>query len=162
MKAELQFFMLPSDVKTFIHFATDHVDTIKPDQGFSVGDCKLAFQPSQWIENTLMVGTLSVDSGGLDDGCKDHLRANKAYRTLRKWIKEHYDNRLSTWMEDEEHKIGRTRNQWLAPDAKAWKQENNNAVMRFSQTNSVLFDIAPDSVKMGGIEPSAGKFKARS
>ncbi|MCK5813237.1 MAG: hypothetical protein KAH03_03220 [Cocleimonas sp.] len=162
MKAELQFFMLPSDAETFIRFATDHVDTIKPNQGFGVGDCELAFQPSRWVENTLMVGTLSVDSGGLDDGCKDHLRANKAYRTLRKWIKAHYDNRLSTWIEGEEHKIGRTRNQWLAPDAKLWKQANNDTVMRFSTTNSVLFDIAPEFVKMGTIEPKGEKFKARS
>ena len=163
MKAELQFFMLPSDVETFIRFAEDYVDTInKTDQCFTVGNCELGFKPSQLIENTLMVGTLSVDSGGLDDGCSDHLRANKSYRALRKWIKENYDNRLSTWMENEQHKMGRTRNQWLAPDAKAWKQSNATAVMRFSQTSPVLFDIAPEFVTMGGIKPKGDKFKARS
>ncbi len=163
MKAELQFFMLPSDVETFIRFAEDYVDTInKTDQCFTVGNCELGFKPSQLIENTLMVGTLSVDSGGLDDGCSDHLRANKSYRTLRKWIKENYDNRLSTWTEDKQHEMGRTRNQWLAPDAKVWKQSNETAVMRFSHTSPVLFDIAPEFVTMGGIEPKGDKFKARS
>lgn len=162
MKSELQIFMLPSDVEAFINFAKDHIDTITPNQCFTVGDCELGFYPSKMVENTLMVGTLSVDSGGLDDGCKDHLRANKAYRTLRKWIKANYDNRLSTWSEGMEHKMGRTRNQWLAPDAKQWKQSNEDAVMRFSQHNPVLFGIAPEFTTMGGIEPKGEKFKARS
>jgi hypothetical protein len=162
MKAELQFFMLPSDVETFIGIAKEHVDTIETDTDFNVGDCLLAFQPSKQHESTLIVGTLSVNSGGLDEGCKDHLRANKAYRALRNWIKQHYDNRLSTWEEGKEDKIGRTRNQWLAPDAKCWKQDNDDAVLRFSHSSPILFGIAPEFVTMGGIEPSGGKFKARN
>ncbi len=162
MKAELQFFMLPSDIEAFVHFAKDHVDSIQSNQYFMVGDCELRFQPSKLIENTLTVGTLSIDSGGLDNGCKDHLRANNSYRALRKWIKTHYDNRLSTWSEGEMHKMKRTRNQWLAPNAKIWKQENKEAVMRFSKTSPIFFDIAPEFSTMGGIEPREDKFKARS
>jgi hypothetical protein len=162
MKAELQFFMLPSDVETFIHFVTDHVDNVELNVGFMLGDCMLEFKPSQWRENTLMVGTLLIDSGGLDDGCADHLRANKAYRILRNWIKENYDNRLSTWIGDEVHKMGRSRNQWLAPDAKKWKQQHKDAVMRFSKTSDVMFDIAPEFSGIGGIKPRGDKFKARS
>jgi hypothetical protein len=162
MKAELQFFMLPSDAEDFINFAKDHIETITADNNLAIGDCILEFQPSQLTENTLTVGTLSIDSGGLDDGCSDHLRANKAYRTLRNWIKDKYDNRLSTWVETQESKMGRSRNQWLAPDAKSWKQENNDAVMRFSLQSPVLFDIAPEFSRMGGIEPSSDKFKSRS
>lgn len=162
MKAELQFFMLPSDVETFINIAKAHVDSIDANRNFKVGDCLLAFQPSKQTENTLIVGTLSLDSGGLDHGCKDHLRANKAYRALRNWIKQHYDNRLSTWEDGKKDKIGRSRNQWLAPDAKYWKQNNDNAVMRFSYENPIFFGIAPEFVTMGGIVPSGGKFKARN
>ena len=162
MKAELQFFMLPSDIETFVEFATAHIDTIEPNKGFTVGDCLLEFQPSKLVENTLTVGTLSVNSGGLDEGCRDHLQANKAYRTLRKWIKENYDNRLSTWVEQEAHKIGRTRNQWLAPDAKRWKQQHKTSILRFSNKSLVLFDIAPEFSTMGGIKPKGEKFKARS
>ncbi|MCK5917553.1 MAG: hypothetical protein KAG34_03970 [Cocleimonas sp.] len=162
MKAELQFFMLPSDAEDFINFAKDHIDTITADNDLVIGDCILSFQGSELIENTLTVGTLSVDSGGLDNGCSDHLRTNKTYRTLRNWIKNKYDNRLSSWVETQESKMGRSRNQWLAPDAKSWKQQNDDAIMRFSTRSPVFFDIAPEFSNMGGIEPSAGKFKARS
>ena len=162
MKAELQFFMLPSDAQVFIDFAKNHIDSLTPDNHFAIGDCLLEFKPSQQIENTLTVGTLSINSGGLDDGCSDHLRANKTYRILRNWIKDQYDNRLSSWIETQESKIGRTRNQWLAPDAKSWKQQNDDAIMRFSSQSPVFFGIAPEFSNMGGIEPSAGKFKARS
>ncbi|HFC92833.1 MAG TPA: hypothetical protein ENJ51_08485 [Leucothrix mucor] len=162
MKAELQFFMLPSDAKDFINFAKDHIETITADNHFAIGDCLLEFQPSELIENTLTVGTLSINSGGLDDGCRDHLFANKTYRILRNWIKDHYDNRLSSWIETQESNIGRTRNQWLAPDAKRWKQQNNDAVMRFSLQSPVFFSIAPEFSNMGSIEPKGEKFKARS
>ncbi|MCK5809637.1 MAG: hypothetical protein KAH00_01035 [Cocleimonas sp.] len=162
MKAELQFFMLPSDAEDFTRFAKDHIETITTDNHFAIGDCILEFQPSELLENTLTVGTLSIDSGGLDDGCSDHFRANKAYRTLRNWIKDQYDNRLSSWIEHQESKIGRSRNQWLAPDAKHWKQQNDDAIMRFSLQSPVFFGIAPEFSSMGGIEPKGEKFKARN
>lgn len=162
MKAELQFFMLPSDQATFLQFAETHIDHINTDQTLCVGDCELLFQASSQVDNALFIGKLSINSGGLDEGCQDHNRANAIYRTLRKWIKKHYDNRLSTWTSGKKDSIGRTRNQWLAPDAKQWKQKNPNADMRFSIESAVHFDIAPEFSQMGGIEPKGKKFKARS
>ena len=162
MKAALQLLMLPSDVQVFLDFAKDHVDSIDAEQRLLVGDCELIFKASEQHENTLFVGSLSINSGGLDDGCKDSNRANNVYRELRKWIKKNYDNRLSTWEEGKKDKMGRTRNQWLAPDAKAWKQKNADAEIRHSPTSIVYYDIAPEFSSMGGIKPKGEKFKARS
>ena len=58
--------------------------------------------------------------------------------------------------------MGRTRNQWLAPDAKAWKQNIADTEIRHSATSSVHYDIAPEFSNIGGIEPTGKKFKARS
>ena len=162
MKAELQLLMLPSDAETFLNFAKNHVDMIKDNQRLMVGDCELIFKASEQSKNTLFVGSLSINSGGLDDGCKDSNRANNVYRELRKWVKKNYDNRLSTWEEGKKDKMGRTRNQWLAPDAKTWKQNNDDADIRHSPTSIVYYDIAPEFSNMGGIEPKGEKFKARS
>ncbi|HIO93269.1 MAG TPA: hypothetical protein EYG68_10580 [Leucothrix mucor] len=162
MKAELQLLMLPSDAEAFLNFAKNHVDAIEDNQRLIVGDCELTFQASEQSGHTLFVGRLNINSGGLDDGCKDSTRANNIYRELRKWVKKNYDNRLSTWEEGKEEKMGRTRNQWLAPDAKAWKQSNTDAEIRFSASSTVYFDIAPEFSNMGGIEPKGNKFKARS
>lgn len=162
MKAELQLLMLPSDVQVFLDFAKNHVDSIGSGQYLMIGDCELTFQASEQSENSLFVGSLRINSGGLDDGCKDSNRANNVYREVRKWVKKNYDNRLSTWEEGKKDKMGRTRNQWLAPDAKAWKQNNNDAEIRHSATSTVYYDIAPEFSNMGGIEPTGNKFKARS
>lgn len=161
MKAELQLFLLPSDIETFVDFAKDHVDEVESDR-FWVGDCEILFQVPEAIDNTLFVSKLSINSGGLDDGCKDSNRANAAFRALRKWVKKNYDNRLCTWEEGAKEKMGRTRDQWLASDAKAWMKSAEETQMRYSERSDVFFDIAPEFATMGGIDPKGEKFKARN
>ena len=160
MKAEIQLLTLATDTKVFIEFASHHVDAIEDNQRLIVGDCEIIYRPSKQDGSRLFVGTLSINSGGLDDGCKDSNRANNVFRELRKWIKKNYDNHLCIWEEGKKDKMGRTRNQWLAPDAKAWLQSNDDAEVRHSASSTTLYDLAPEFKTIGGIEPS-GKFKPR-
>lgn len=161
MKAELQLFLLASDRAAFIDYVKDHVDEVESGR-FWVGDCEILFKSPEVINNTLFVSKLSLNSGGLDDGCKDSGRANAAFRTVRKWVKKNYDNRLCNWEAGAKEKMGRTRDQWLAPDAKAWVQSDEEAAMRFSEKSAVFFDIAPEFATIGGIVPKGEKFKARN
>lgn len=170
MKAELQFFMSSQDTEAFLAFASNHIDRHEERENtesqeaelvFVVGDCELIFKPSRLIDNTLLIGSLSINSGGLDDGLNDQTRANNTYRQLRNWIKKHYYSRLSTWTDGNENKLSRTRNHWLGSDAKQWKQANPDAQLCLSENYGVFFDIAPEMGSMGGIEPKDEKFKPR-
>lgn len=161
MKAELQFLMSATDTDAFLTFAKDHVDSME-DSRFVIGDCEIIFTPSKLIDNALIVGSIMINSGGIDDGLQDQTRANNTYRTLRNWIKKHYYSRLSTWTVGNEAKMGRTRNHWLGPDAKQWKETTGNTEMRLSETSQVMFDIAPEFASMGGVEPKDEKFKPRN
>ena len=161
MKAEIQFLMSPKDTDEFIAFAKQSVDDHDEDsECFRIGDCEINFQPSVMPNAmTIIIGYIAINSGGLDDGCKDQNRANKTYRELRNFIKKRYYNRLSTWTEGQKEKANRSRNHWLGPDAQHWKTENPNALMRLSNSSSILFDIAPEFHEMGSIEPKDEKFQ---
>ncbi len=161
MKAELQFFMLDDDTSEFLAFAENHIDRIENDSHFIIGDCEVIFTPSVLNGDTLLMGSIAINSGGINDGLKDQTRANNAYRQLRNWIKKNYYSRISTWTEGKEDKSSRTRNIWLGQHAKKWAEETAKPIMRLSKSSSILFGIAPEIPVIGKIEPSNKKFKLK-
>ena len=161
MKAELQFFMLDDDTKEFLTFAKQHIDRIEDETHFIVGDCEISFTPSKLVNDTLLMGKIAIDSGGVNDGLKDQTRANNAYRQLRNWIKKSYYGRLNTWTEGKEEKSTRSRNLWLGMAAKKWKEENPDSTMRLKEGGSIIFGIAPEVPVIGKIEPSNKKFQLK-
>jgi len=161
MKAELQFFMLDDDTTEFLQFAQKHIDHIEDTTHFIVGDCELIFTPSKQINNTLLMGSIAINSGGVDDGLKDQTRANNTYRQLRNWIKKNYFGRLSTWTEGKEEKSSRSRNLWLGLHAKKWAEENPDSTLRLTETGSIIFGIAPETHEIGKIIPTDEKFKLK-
>ena len=161
MKASIQFFMIDKDTQQFLSFVEKQVDRIEANAYFHVGDCQIHFVASQQIENTLLAGQLSINSGGLDHGCQNQNRANNIYRKLRKKIKNTASNRLSTWIVGNENKVSRERNYWLAQEAKRWKEMTATGRLKPSKNSQILFDIAPEFVKMGTIKPKNERFKFR-
>ena len=162
MKAELQFFMLEEDTAEFLEFAQQHIDHIEDTTHFIIGDCEILFTPSKLIGDTLLMGKIAINSGGVDDGLKDQTRANNSYRQLRNWIKKNYYGRLNTWTEGKEEKSSRSRNLWLGKAAKKWKEENpDNTTMRLSEDSSIIFGIAPEIHAIGKIVPTNEKFQLK-
>ncbi|MEE9494725.1 MAG: hypothetical protein V3W04_15300 [Gammaproteobacteria bacterium] len=164
MKAEIYFFMTAPDAEAFIKHVEELVDSIEEHSEssiFIIGDCQIEYLPSIMIESSLLTGSIAIDSGGIDNGCTQYLRANKTYKALRNWIKKGYYSRLCTWTEGEDMQAtsSRTRDLWLGPDAKKNKESNNDMQLRLSLTSDVLFDLAPETSTMGGIKPKAGKKK---
>ena len=164
MKAELQFFMLDTDTAQFQEFAQqyiDRIDVIEEKIHFIIGDCEVLFTPSKLIGETLLMGKIAINSGGVDDGLKDQTRANNTYRQLRNWIKKNYFGRLSTWTEGKEEKSSRSRNLWLGMAAKKWAEENPDSTMRLTETSSIIFGIAPETHEIGKIVPTNEKFQLK-
>lgn len=161
MKAELQFFMLDDDTTEFLAFAQQHIDSIDDSTCFVIGDCEIQFTPSKQVGDTLLMGKIAIDSGGIDEGLKDQTRANNAYRQLRNWIKKNYYGRLNTWTEGKEDKSSRSRNLWLGNAAKKWKEENPNSTMRLYEDSPIIFGIAPELHAIGKIVPTDEKFQLK-
>lgn len=160
MKAKIQFFMTPSDAEVFINHVEGLVDSIKEKDGssmFILGDCQIIYIPSVMSENTLTSGSIEIDSGGIDEGCKQRLKANDVYKKLRKWLKNNYYSRLCTWTEGDADKASRTRDFWLGPDARQRKENDNEIELRLSFKSNTLFDLAPDMNIMGDITPKTKK-----
>lgn len=152
--------MTARDAEVFIDHVEKLVDSIKENGESSlliIGDCQIVYTPSILSENTLSAGSIVIDSGGIDEGCKQHLKANSVYKNLRKWIKNNYYNRLCTWTEGNADNSSRSRDFWLGPDAKQRKEHDNTMVLRLSFTSSTLFDLAPDMNIMGDITPKTKK-----
>lgn len=164
MKAAIQFFMTTTDAQAFLQQAEELVDSIEEQAEstlLKIGDCEIVYTPSLKSENTLTAGSIAINSGGIDDGCKHRLKADGVYKKLRKWIKSNYTNRLCTWTEENTDKISRVRECWLGPDARQMKEVDKNMVLRLSLSSSTLFDLAPDMNVMGDITPKTKKFRQR-
>ena len=160
MKAEIQFFMTAQDAEVFINHVKGLVDSINVNGDSSlliIGDCQIVYTPSVLSENTLLAGSIAIDSGGIDEGCSQHLKANSIYKKLRKWIKNNYTNRLCTWTEGDADNASRIRDFWLGPDARQRKEHDKEMLLRLSLTSSTLFDLAPDMKVMGDITPKTRK-----
>ncbi|MEE9343955.1 MAG: hypothetical protein V3V12_10025 [Gammaproteobacteria bacterium] len=156
--------MSTPDTEAFLKEAKKLIDSIEAhgeSSVFIIGDCQIEYLPSIMIENSLLTGSIAIDSGGIDNGCTQYLRANKAYKALRNWIKKGYYSRLCTWTEGEDMQTtsSRTRDLWLGPDAKQNKESNNDMQLRLSLTSNMRFDLAPETNTMGGIKPKPEKKK---
>lgn len=152
--------MTAADAAVFINHVEGLVDSIKENGEsslFMIGDCQIVYTPSVLSENTLSAGSIAIDSGGIDAGCKQRLKVEAVYKKLRKWIKHNYNNRLSTWTEGNADNASRIRDFWLGPDATQRKESDKKMVLRFSFTSSTLFDLAPDMNIMGDITPKTKK-----
>ena len=163
MKAELQFFMTAKDMSDFLQFAQDKVDIIENSQRFVIGDCEINLEPSLITDNTIFIGHINIDTGSNDQSCNDQERAKSVFRSLRNWLKKNYTCKLSTATLENKDKQSMSRSHWLGPDARRWKEEDENKhLLRLSQTSSAIFEVAKISKLMGEIIPKESKKKRGS
>ncbi len=155
MKAELQFFALPEDAEALLAFAEDKVDAIEDRQRFIIGDCEISFTAGIVQDDILLVGAVAIDTGPVDNSCRDQERAKAAYRSIRKWIKKNYSNRLYSYNLEGERKETAARNHWISPAAAAWKKTNSERLLKLYDTSPIAFDIMIVSKQMGEIKPVA-------
>lgn len=160
MKAEIQLFMTATDSEEFMSLVDELVNSVKEVDGsflFMIGDCEIVYTPSVLSGFTLSAGSIAINSGGIDKGCKQRLKADGIFKKLRKWIKKNYTNRLCTWTGGDTDKVSRVRDFWIGPDARQRKESDNELLLRLSLASSTFFDMAPDMSIMGDITPKEKK-----
>lgn len=145
MDAEILFFMTEVDQKNFILHVEDECDLITKQVDsilFHVGDSYLQFTPSLFEKDTLYCGKLEIHSDNSDVETKDHERTKATYRKLRNWLKKTYWSRLAYNNKNKKDKLTPSRNHWLGPDAKQWKENNlEEHFLKLSKTSWMIFDI---------------------
>ncbi len=152
MDAEIRFFMTEEDEKEFFEVVNKNVDQIinadsKGDntkQRLLVGDCELLYTATLAEANTLYTGVLEIRTTNINIAiaCKDEMRAGKAYKKLRNWIKKNYWSRLAYINKTKKDQLMPTRIHWLAPQAKKWKEADpENHLLKLSKTSWMVFDI---------------------
>ncbi len=145
MDAEILFFMSKKDQSDFLTLAktscdsiTTHDDVIR----LNLGDCVLFFTPSKFEENTLFCGKLEIRIGPSATACKDQERAKSNFRKLRNHIKKTFWSRLAYKNKNKKNKLTPSRNHWLGPDAKLWKEGNlENNKLKLSKTSWMVFEL---------------------
>jgi hypothetical protein len=148
MDAEIRFFMTETDEEEFFKVVNKTVDQViktgSPQQRLLVGDCELLYTPTLTEGNTLYTGVLEIRTSNikLESVCKDQIRASKAYKKLRNWIKKNYWSRLAYINKTKKDQLMPTRIHWLAPEAKKWKESDpENHLLKLSKTSWMVFDI---------------------
>ena len=143
MDAEILFFMTQADQEDFFHqvdVQCDHIEKQNDAYLFLVGESHLLFKPSVFDNNTLYCGSLEIRSKTLEASIKDIEKAKKTFRVLRNWLKKHYWSRLAYY--NKKDKLTPSRNHWLGPKAKQWKEKNTEQHhLRLSPTSWVSFNI---------------------
>ncbi len=145
MDAEILCFMTEKDQEDFFREVQKHCDEINlstlPMQ-LVVGDCRLLFTPTKSDNETLYCGKLEIRLGPSDSACNSQERAKKVFRKLRNWIKKGYWSRLAYLNQNKKGKLTPSRNHWLGPDAKRWKELNpDKHILQLSKTSWMTFDI---------------------
>ena len=156
MKAELQFFALPNDSDEVLATVKDTVDAIETQKGNTriiVGDCELVYTPGALEGRLLIVGSLAINTGPVDDSCADQERAKKVYRHIRNWFKKNYSNKLYTYMLEGDKNETAARNHWISPSASAWVQEDKERQLKLYDTSPLVFDIMVVKNTMGKLVP---------
>lgn len=153
MKAELQFFAMPEDVEEILALIEAKIDAIKYKHRFVVGDCEVTYKAGVLIDDILLMGSIAIDTGTVDNSCAAQERAKSVYRIVRKWIKKHYSNRLNTYQLTGERKDKAARNHWISPAAVAWKKADEQHILKITAESSTAFDIMQVSRLMGEIVP---------
>jgi len=156
MKAELQFFALPNDRDDVLTLIKDKVDAIETQEANShliIGDCELVYTPGSLEGSMLIVGSLTINTGPVDDSCADQERAKKVYRHIRSWFKKNYSNKLYTYMLEGDKNETAARNHWISPAATAWVQEDNDRQLKLYDTSPLVFDLMVVKNTIGKLIP---------
>jgi hypothetical protein len=160
MKAELQFFAMPDEKSEVLAFVEDKVDTIQEmdnQRHLIIGDCKLVFTGSSIQEDMLIVGSIAINTGTVDDSCADQEKAKAVYRKIRNWFKKGYSNKLCTYSLEGDRDDGVARNHWISPAAIEWKKEDKSRLLKLYDTSPIAFDIMVVSKKIGKLVPVESK-----
>ncbi|WP_299876472.1 hypothetical protein [uncultured Cocleimonas sp.] len=145
MDAEILFLMMEKDESEFLAHANDYCDSIDIKEVTSelhIGDCKLLFTHSVLDNETLFCGKLEIRLGREEYNCTDHAKAMSVFRKLRNYIKKGYWSRLAYNHQNKKGKLTPSRNHWLGPEAKKWKDtDSSNHILKLSKTSWMEFDI---------------------
>lgn len=146
MDAEILFFMTEKDQTEFLEVAAKSCDAVVDASTvleFHVGDCKLIFTPSLFEDMTLYIGKLEIRLGELtSNNFKDQERAKSTFRKLRNWLKKNYWSRLAYLNANKKNKLTPSRNHWLGPDAKSWKEgDEKTRLLKLSKTSWMVFEL---------------------
>jgi len=149
MDAEILFFMSTKDQADFLEIAGRQCDSIVEDPQtrvllLHIGSCQLLFMPSIIEKNTLFTGKLEIRMSDLSDqvDIQDQERAKSVFRKLRNWLKKNYWSRLAYLNQNKKDKITPSRNHWLGPDAKLWKETDEKMrFLKLSQTSWMVFEL---------------------
>ena len=145
MDAEILFFMMEKDEANFVTFAKQYCDSIVNQNGtteFNIGDCKLLFTRSILEDKTMYCGKLEIRLGRAEFDCVNQEKAKSVFRKLRNYIKKTYWSRLAYENKNKKGKLTPSRNHWLGPEAKNWKDaDSTNHILKLSKTSWMEFDI---------------------
>jgi len=149
MDAEILFFMSTKDQTDFLAIAEKHCDSIVEDPQtrvllLHIGSCQLLFTPSIIEKNTLFTGKLEIRMSDLSDqvDIQDQERAKSVFRKLRNWLKKNYWSRLAYLNQNKKDKLTPSRNHWLGPDAKSWKEgDEKMRLLKLSSTSWMVFEL---------------------
>jgi hypothetical protein len=153
MKAELQFFAMPDDIDEILALVNDKIDFIEDNHHWLIADCEVTYKAGVIKGNVLLMGSIAINTGSVDNSCVAQERAKAVYRTVRKWMKKHYSNQLNTYQLVGERKDKAARNHWISPAAAQWKTENPANVLKIIEKGAMAFEIMQVSRLMGEVVP---------
>ncbi|MEH6456336.1 MAG: hypothetical protein V7749_08435 [Cocleimonas sp.] len=141
--------MSTKDQVDFLEIAGKYCDSIVEESPFkllvlNVGSCKLLFTPSILEGNTLFIGKLEIRLSEFSDSLdiRDHERSKLVFRKCRNWLKKYYWSRLAYLNQNKKGKLTPSRNHWLGPDAKLWKEiDEGTHLLKLSQTSWMVFEL---------------------
>jgi len=149
MDAEILFFMSAKDESDFLKISISYCDSITHQspskvQLFHLGNHHLIFTPTTKEKETLYAGKLEIRlssvSGKLKSNDKEDLKT--LFRKLRNWIKKNYWSRLAYVNQNKLAKLTPSRNYWLGPDAKLWKEANQDEhILKLSRSSWMKFEL---------------------
>jgi hypothetical protein len=153
MKAEIQFFSMPDDAGEILALVKNKIDTIEEGSRLLIGDCEVNYTSGTIKNNLLLMGSLAINTGPVDNACADQERAKAVYRKIRKWLKKNYSNRLNTYQLEGERKDAAERNHWLSPAAAEWVKAADGRLLKITENSMTAFEIMNVSNLMGEIKP---------
>ena len=145
MDAEILFFMTEQDELDFLAFAEKHCDSINIKNGLSelnVGDCKLLLTSSAIESGAMYCGKLEIRLGRSEFDCEDQEKAKSVFRKLRGYLKKNFWSRLAYENKNKKGRLTPSRNHWLGPNAKKWKEADlTGHLLKLSKTSWMEFEI---------------------
>lgn len=137
--------MTEKDQTDFLTFAKKYIDSTDRSESIcrlAIGDCELLLTPSEMKNNVMVTGKFEIRLGPSESACKDQERAKKIFRKLRKYIKKQYWSRLAYINKKKKDQLTPSRNHWLGPDAKTWKDADaKKHILKLSHTSWMEFEI---------------------